>query len=61
MSETERPPGVRQIVVSLGRRSLVGARYAEFDGKRKRQEALKADAADRETLRAIERKLEGDE
>ncbi|MBB1515748.1 hypothetical protein H5398_07150 [Tessaracoccus sp. MC1679] len=61
MSETERTPGGRQSVVSLARQSLAGAGYAEFDGKRKRQEALKADAADLETLRAIERKLEGDE
>ncbi|MCH1882876.1 hypothetical protein [Agrococcus sp. ARC_14] len=61
MSETERTPGGRKIVVSLARQSLAGARYPESDGKRKRQEALKVDAADFESLRAIERKLEGHE
>lgn len=61
MSERQQTPGGRQIVVSIARQSLAGAGYPESDGKRKRQEALRADAADLETLRAIERKLEGDE
>lgn len=61
MSETERTPGGEQIVVALARQSIAGARYAESDGERKRQEALKTDAADLETRRAVEREPEDDE
>lgn len=39
--------------------ALAGDRYAEFDAARKEQAAIEADATDLETLRAIERKLEG--
>jgi hypothetical protein len=39
--------------------ALAGDRYAEFDAARKQQAAIESDAADLETLRAIERKLEG--
>lgn len=42
-------------------KSLAEERYAEFDGKRTHREALEADTADLEALRAIERKLEGNE
>ncbi len=61
MSERQQTPGGRQIVVSLARQFIAGARYTESDGERKRQEALKADAADLETRRAVEREPEGDE
>ena len=59
MSETRQTLGGRQLVVSRGRRSLAGVRYAESYGKL--QEALKTDASDGETLRAVEREPEGDE
>lgn len=42
-------------------KALAEERYAEFNHKRTRREALEADAVDLEALRAIERKLEGNE
>lgn len=42
-------------------KSLAEERYAEFDSARRQRAALEADATDLDTLRAIERKLEGTE